>query len=446
MRISIFGLGYVGAVSCACLAKLGHDVIGVDVAQAKVDMINDGQSPIIETDLPEMIAEVVAAGKLSATTSATEAVANSDVALLCVGTPSTPSGGVNAVYLEAVIQEIGQAIKGSNHKFFTILSRSTSLPPVHDRLMELLAESSGRTIGETVGYVCHPEFLREGVAVADFYQPPKIVFGVATEDEQTLATCHNLYPGIEAPTFVMAARSAAMVKYADNCFHAIKVTFGNEIGMMARTMGIDSHEVMDVFCQDTKLNISPKYLKPGLAYGGSCLPKDLRAMLDMGRQQAVSLPMLEGMSDSNDVQVKELVKRIISPSRPTVGIVGLAFKEGTDDVRESPIVSVVEQLTGKGHPVKIYDAHLSLQSLVGANRSFALQSIPHLADLLTDDLQSVVDASDVLLVSHRLDDARWQGIHWPEAWNASETSDKKLIDLVNIPVLHDRPHYDGLYW
>jgi len=286
-------------------------------------------------------------------------------------------------------------------------------------------------------HVCHPEFLREGAAVDDFYNPPKIVFGAS--DDRSYALCEQLYPGIEAETYRVPVEVAAMIKYADNCYHAVKVTFGNEIGMLCNKFDIDSHAVMEIFCQDRKLNISPRYLKPGSAFGGSCLPKDLRGVLDAARDQAIVLPMLSGMMKSNKVQIEQLLHRLVDTSKLAVGVIGLAFKEGTDDVRESPVVSIIESLTGKGHPVCVYDKYLSLQSLVGANRSFALESIPHLADLLRDDLQAVVDASPILLISHRLSPEVWQSIRWGD-------ESKRVIDLVNIPELYNVPGYEGLYW
>lgn len=436
MKISIFGLGYVGAVSCGCLSDLGHEVIGVDVNETKVDRINRGESPIVEDGLSEILAKAKASGRLRATTDAADAVGGSDVALVCVGTPSTPTGGVNAVYLENVSREIGDAVRTQSPDFYAVLNRSTSLPGIHRTLQGVLADASGRAMGDGIGYCCHPEFLREGAAVEDFYHPPKIVFGAT--DARTEAMCRELYPGIDAQTFFIPPDVAAMVKYADNCFHALKVTFGNEIGAICGAQGIDSHAVMDVFCQDHKLNISARYLKPGTAFGGSCLPKDLRGILDASRETACPLPMLAGMLDSNRVQIDRLVRRVAGSERPAVGVVGLAFKEGTDDVRESPVVSVVEQLAGKGHAIRIYDKHLVMPALVGANLSFALQAIPHLAELLTDDLQSVVDHADVLLVTHRL--AR-------DAWaNVTFGPDLRVLDLVNIQSLHDLPGYEGLYW
>lgn len=436
MKLSVFGLGYVGAVSCGCLAELGHEVIGVDVAESKVDLINAGRAPIVEPGLAEILERHVAAGRVRATTDTAEAVRGSEVALVCVGTPSTPSGGVDSGYLENACREIGTTLSQSRQPFFAVLVRSTSLAPIHQRLQDVLTHTSGRKLGETLGYSCHPEFLRESVAVDDFYHPPKIVFGVS--DPQTEAVCRQLYPGIDAATYAVPIDVASMIKYADNCFHALKVTFANEIGLLSRELGIDAHAVMDVFCRDQKLNISPKYLKPGAAFGGSCLPKDLRAVLDMAREVARPLPMLHGVLESNRVQIDSLLRRVISPQRPTVGLVGLAFKEGTDDVRESPMVTVVEQLCGKGHRVVIYDGCLSLGTLVGRNRSFALQAIPHLAELLTQDLQRVVDESDIVLVSHRLQPEMWRQIRW--------RAGARVIDLVNVPELHDAPGYEGLYW
>ena len=436
MRISVFGLGYVGAVSCGCLGELGHTVIGVDVVDSKVERIGRGESPIIEEGLDEILQKIVAEGRLSSTTSAREAVENSDVALVCVGTPSTPSGGVNSVYLERVCEQIGDAVRATKPDHYVVLNRSTSLPYIHERLQEILAKHSGRAMGDGIGYVCHPEFLREGVAVEDFYKPPKIVFGAT--DERSEAVCRELYPTIEAESFFLTPEQASMVKYADNCFHALKVTFGNEVGMICKAYGIDSHQVMEVFCRDRKLNISDKYLTPGFAFGGSCLPKDLRGILDGARETATDLPMLSGMLESNGVQIGRLLKRVLGPDRPTVAIVGLAFKEGTDDVRESPMVTVVEHLCGKGHPVRIYDEHLAMQRLEGANLSFALQSIPHMSDLLSNDLAGVIDGADVVIVSHRLTPEQWKTVTWRD--------DQRIIDLMNIEALREHPNYDGLYW
>lgn len=435
MKICVLGLGYVGAVSCGCLAALGHTVIGVDISEQKVDRINRGESPIIEEGLAEILRTACDDGRLSATTNADEALADADIALVCVGTPSTPTGGVNSTYLERVCEQIADAVKLRSGGFLAVLNRSTSLPHVHRMLQEILETRSGKALGDGIGYVCHPEFLREGAAVYDFYNPPKIVFGAS--DPESEALCRELYPGIEAEAFFVSPDVAAMVKYADNCFHAVKVTFGNEIGVFCKQYDVDGHAVMDIFCADTKLNISPKYLRPGFAFGGSCLPKDLRAVLDAAREFATPLPMLSGAMKSNLVQVESVFRRI-GTDRPRLGVIGLAFKEGTDDIRESPMVTLVELATGKGLPVRIYDQHLSVQALVGANRSFALESIPHLTELLSDDLSAVIDDSDIIVVAHKLTPEAWSAVTWRD--------DQRVIDLVNIESLRNAPNYDGLYW
>jgi GDP-mannose 6-dehydrogenase len=437
MRVSIFGLGYVGAVSCGCLADLGHEVIGCDVSQTKVDLINAGKPPTVEDGLDELLQKAIKNKKLCATIDAEEAVRNSDVALVCVGTPSTRSGGVNSIYLETVAAQIGEIVRKHNIPQFVVMTRSTSLPHVQAQMVSILEKTTGRAMGKGIGYVCHPEFLREGSAVEDFYNPPKVVFGAT--DPVTEALCRKMYPEtIKAPTFYVKPDVAAMIKYADNCFHALKVTFGNEIGLICKTLAVDSHAVMDVFCADLKLNISPKYLKPGFAYGGSCLPKDLRAICDKARETATPVPMLGGMLQSNKDQIDQLIKRVVSETRPKVGVIGLAFKEGTDDVRESPIVACVEVFCGKGHPVKIYDEHLSPQALVGANRNFAFQAVPHLSELMCSKLQEVVDWADVLIVTHRLKPETWAAVKWKTG--------QRVLDLVNIAGLRAAPGYDGLYW
>jgi len=436
MRISVFGLGYVGAVSCGCLTDLGHTVIGVDVSQAKVDLINRGKPPIIEERLEALLQKAIKAGSLTATTDPEAAVKNSDVALICVGTPSTRSGAVTTIYLETVARQIGEAVAKNAPKHFVVMLRSTSLPHVHELVMHLLEKHSGRKMGEGIGYVCHPEFLREGVAVDDFYNPPKIVFGAT--DSLTEELCNQLYPGITAPTFFVPPKVAAMVKYADNCFHALKITFGNEVGRICHELGVDSHAVMDIFCADKKLNISARYLKPGFAFGGSCLPKDLRAIVDQAREKAIELPVMSGMLKSNVAQIDALLGRVTGEKNLKVGLIGLAFKEGTDDVRESPMVSIVEHLSGKGYDVRIYDEHLSPQSLIGTNRSFAFGAIPHLIEMMNQNLQDVVSSCDIVVISHKLTAAIWSKIQFKPG--------QRIIDLVGIAELRNTPGYEGLYW
>ncbi|MFO0874350.1 MAG: nucleotide sugar dehydrogenase [Phycisphaerales bacterium] len=437
MRIGVFGLGYVGAVGCACMCDIGHEIVGVDVVKEKTDRINRGESPIIETGIDDMLARASASGRLSATTSVKDAVGRTDLGIVCVGTPSTSTGGVDTRYLDRVCTEIGEAVKAHGKPFYAVLNRSTSLPTIHRALMRVLEESSGRTLGDGIGYVCHPEFLREGAAIHDFYNPPKIVYGAS--DPRSEALCRDLYPGIEAETFFTSVDVAAMVKYADNCYHAVKVTFGNEVGLICKSLGIDAHAVMEIFCRDRKLNISERYLRPGNPFGGSCLPKDLRGILDASRSTATPMPMLQSTLESNRLQIERLVKRIVAANgRAPIGLVGLSFKEGTDDVRESAMVHLVEQLLGKGIPVRIYDEHLAMNRLVGGNRSFALDSIPHLAEMLSNDLPAVVAQSRTLVVNHRLSPERWA--------KAGLKADQQILDLVGIPELKGRAGYDGLYW
>lgn len=435
MNISVFGLGYVGAVSCGCLSALGHRVIGCDTNAAKVALIRDGRPPIDEKGLADLLRQATADGRLSATVDAAEAIRAADAALICVGTPSDRNGGVRTEFLEAVCSQIGAALREQGRKTFTVLTRSTALPAVHRRLQDILCRESGLELGSELHYVCHPEFLREGNAVDDFYKPPKIVFGLSHPDCRK--SCGDLYPGIPGEVFFTSVEEAAMVKYADNCFHAVKVTFANEIGGLCREHGVDARRVMDIFCSDRQLNISERYLRPGAAFGGSCLPKDLRAVLDNARITALELPMLSGALRSNDLQVRRLVERAMVRPQARIGIVGLAFKEGTDDVRESPMVSVVEILGGKGHPVRIYDGHLAVGRMIGANLQFALASIPHLADALTDDLPGLVSGSEVLIVSHRLT---------PEAWSRVAWSGQLILDVAGVKQLESLPNYCGLYW
>jgi GDP-mannose 6-dehydrogenase len=436
MNIAIFGLGYVGAVSCGCLAALGHRVIGVDTNKSKVERINAGAPPVAEPELGRLIENAASTGLLTATQCTQTAVESSELCLLCVGTPSTKSGGVNSVYLEEVVCQIGEVLREMSKDFYVVANRSTAFVTIHRKLAELLESTSGKVLGESVGYVCHPEFLREGVAVADFFDPPKIVFGLS--DKRSAEMCDELYPGINARVFRVSQDTAAMVKYADNCFHAVKVTFANEIGQMCREHCVDSREVMDVFCSDTKLNISPRYLRPGAPFGGSCLPKDLRGLLDSARASAVQLPMLNGALESNRLQIEAIVKRILDKGKPRVGIVGLAFKEATDDVRESPMVAIVEALCGKGCSVRIFDRLLATENLIGSNKKFALSSIPHLERLLTTNLQELFTDGQVVVISHRLEKAAWSSIVCPK--------NVIVLDLVGIDNLKELKHYEGLYW
>jgi GDP-mannose 6-dehydrogenase len=396
--LSVFGLGYVGCVSSACFAKEGHSVIGVDVSRAKVDMINSGRPTIVESGISELVAEMVAAKRLSATTSAADAVRSSDVSLVCVGTPSRANGGIDLRYVERVCQEIGGAIrdKATRH---TVVIRSTVLPgTVNGLVIPTLETASGKKAGRDFGVCMNPEFLREGTSIRDFYEPAFTLIG--TEDGEAAQTVAALYAGIEAPVHVTATGVAEMIKYTCNCFHGLKVGFANEIGNVCKAFGIDSHEVMRIFCLDTKLNLSPAYLRPGFAFGGSCLPKDLRAITHHARSADVPTPILSSTLDSNQRQIERAYEMIRAAGSRNVGVLGLAFKAGTDDLRESPMVAVVEMLIGKGMQLAIYDRDVSEARLIGSNREYIENEIPHIWSLMRGSVDEVIGASEVVVIGN----------------------------------------------
>jgi len=436
LRIGVFGLGYVGAVTVAGLAKLGHTVVGVDIASHKVDDLNRGKAPVVEPGLDEILSQYTQRGTVSATFDPATVARTVDMVMIAVGTPSTSSGGVDDRHLLAAAAEIGEGLRANPRPFVPVVSRSTSLPEVHYRVRARLETTSRRVLGPHLGYACHPEFLREASALDDFFDPPAIVVG--SDEPLTFELTRRLYPGIEAPMIEVGVGEASMVKYAANCYHAAKVTFANEIGRLCAELDINSIDVMDIFCRDDKLNISAKYLRPGSPFGGSCLPKDLRAVIDMARQRAVPLPMLSGILLSNRDQVDLICERILGELPSRVAIVGMAFKEGTDDLREAPMVAVVERLKGKGVDVAVYDGELAVDRLHGANRTFALSALPHLVDLVHDDLGAVVAGADVVVVSHSLDDEIWSSVDLG--------NDAVVLDLCNVRALTSHPGYHGLYW
>jgi len=398
MNISVFGIGYVGAVTAACFAADGHKVIGVDVNRDKVRSINEGRSPIIERSLDELTREAVRSGNLSATDNVAEAVNHAEVCIICVGTPSAPNGNLNFEYVERVCTQIGQALaKADGYKVLAM--RSTMLPgTLLKRLIPILERESGKKVGVGFGAAVNPEFLREGSAIEDFRNPPFTVIGQV--DERGGDILAKLYADIPAPIFRVAPDEASMIKYACNAFHALKVVFANEIGRLGKELGIDSTKVMDVFCQDTRLNISPRYLKPGFAFGGSCLPKDLRALTYLARHSDVDLPMMDSLMPSNERHVQFAYRMIERLGKKRVTLAGLSFKPGTDDLRESPMVHLAETLLGKGYDVRIYDRNVNLSRLVGSNRAYIEQAIPHIAALMCDTLEDAVRGADVVIASH----------------------------------------------
>jgi len=438
MKISIFGLGYVGTISAACLAQQGHQVIGIDVNPDKVNIINDGRSPVIEQDIGDIIAQVVGDGLLRATTDATDGVLNSELSLICVGTPSNENGSLDLTFVERVCHDIGRAL-AQQDDFHTVVLRSTVLPGATETsVIPALERASGQIAGQDFGVCFNPEFLREGTSVYDFYHPPFTVIGQT--DSQAAEAASGLYESLNAPLLIVPVKVAEMIKYANNAFHALKITFANEIGNICKQQGIDSHQVMDIFCMDTKLNLSPYYLKPGYAFGGSCLPKDLRALLYHGRRLDLQLPVLEAILPSNELQVKrgfELIKRT---GQKDIGILGFSFKAGTDDLRESPLVELIEMLIGKGYQVRVYDRNVSLARLHGANKAYIEKQIPHIATLMCGSMEGVLAESDVIVIGNKA----------PEFQQALERvrPDQTIIDLARISKDLDRSdaQYQGICW
>ncbi len=397
MKISIFGLGYVGTVCAACLADRGHSVVGVDKSETKVKLVQSGRSPVIENDIDELVKRMQTAGRLRATTNAAEAVASTDVSIVCVGTPSNPNGALGLEALNNVSREIGQAI-GQKSGGHVVVVRSTVLPGTTRKVVApALAAASGRVPGAELGVAFNPEFLREGSAVSDFNTPPKTVVGAL--DEATAATVMGLYNDLPGEKIVTDIETAELAKYVDNAWHALKVSFGNEVGLIAKSLGIDSHEVIKIFFEDQRLNISTAYLKPGFAFGGSCLPKDLRALNYLGRQLDLELPVLGHVLDSNHMIIERGLDWILSQGKKRIAFLGISFKSGTDDVRESPFVELIERIVGKGCEVRIFDPNVRLAHLVGANRDFLMGSLPHIANLLVPTIGEAVKWAEIIVVT-----------------------------------------------
>ena len=437
MKISVFGLGYVGAVGAGCLAKDGHTVIGVDPNPTKVDLINSGQTPIIEDQIGEVIRDAVKRGALRATTNVEEAVNNSEISFICVGTPSQLNGSLDLRYVRHVCEEIGTAIK-KKKDFHIVVQRSTVLPgSMHDIVIPTLEEFSGKKAGKDFGVCNNPEFLREGTAVHDFYHPPKTVIGET--DTRSGDTLLKLYESLDAPMIRTDVKTAEMVKYADNVWHAVKVNFGNEIGALCKAVGIDGHKVMDIFCQDQKLNLSPYYLKPGFAFGGSCLPKDVRALTYKAKSLDVSLPMLNAVIASNQAHLERGIQMIVDKGHRKVGVLGFSFKAGTDDLRESPLVEMIERLLGKGFDVRIYDKNVHLAQLVGANRDYILNHIPHISKLMVGSMAEVMAHAETVVIGNG-------DPEFKTALNNLRVG-QVVVDLVRITDKNsNRTNYDGIAW
>ncbi len=438
MKVAVFGLGYVGCVSAAALADDGHEVIGVDVNPDKVASVNEGRSPIVEPGLEPLIARGREAARLRATTDTGEAVAASDVSLLCVGTPSRKNGSLDLQYLARVSEEIGRELRRAPG-YHVVVVRSTVLPgTTHEVVIPALEQQSGKRYGEGFGVAVNPEFLREGSALRDFRNPPLTLVG--HNHAADAAGASALYEQVQAPLVSTSIRVAEMMKYASNTWHALKVCFANEIGTACKRFGIDSHEVMDIFCQDTKLNISSYYMKPGFAFGGSCLPKDVRALQYRSREADLELPVIQSILQSNTVHVQRAVDEIVETGRKRVGLLGFSFKAGTDDLRESPMVILAEALLGKGYQVRIYDRNVSLARLVGANRQYIEEQIPHLSALLRPTVEEVIDEAEVIVVGNA-------GEEFADAVLKCRPG-QIVLDLVRLPVDHSRmaAEYRGICW
>lgn len=402
MVIAVYGLGYVGAVVTAALARRGHHLLGVDVDQYKVKLVRQGRSPMVEPGLEAWLAEGVAAGRIEATTDHLEAVQRSEMALICVGTPSLPNGALDAGPLTRVAQSIGEGLRRrSQRSRYVVVVRSTVLPGmVEQHVIPALEEASGLKTPRDFGVAINPEFLREGTALEDFFHPPKTVIGSAKKADA--ARVAALYRGLKAPRFLTDLKTAAMVKYCDNTFHALKVVFANEIGLLCRQLGVDAGKVMEIFCHDTRLNLSPAYLRPGFAFGGSCLPKDLRALARVAREHDTPAPMLQAIGESNQRLIQRAAEWVLNTGKKRIAILGFAFKPGTDDLRESPMVALMEALLGKGCQLKLYDPYVSLSRLIGANRRFIQERIPHLARWMTDQPQTVLRRAEVVILGTAL--------------------------------------------
>src|SRR6266496_5569057 len=436
MNLSVYGIGYVGCVSAACFAKEGHDVTGVDVNPTKVEIINSGNSPIVEPGIGELIQEAVNAGQLRATTSAAEAVNKSAVSLVCVGTPSNANGSLDLRYVTRVCDEIGAALRTKEERHVVVI-RSTMLPgTIENVVLPTLEKTSGKTGGSDFGVCINPEFLREGSSLKDFYAPPFTLIGA--DDDQTVATVRALYANIDAPLFQTDVKTAEMIKYVCNTFHALKVSFANEVGNICKALTIDSHAVMEIFCKDTKLNLSPYYLKPGFAFGGSCLPKDLRAINYKAKELDVEVPLLSAILPSNRLQIERAVAMVARTGKKRVGVLGFSFKAGTDDLRESPMVVLIETLIGKGYKVSLYDRDVSLARLFGANKEYIEREVPHISQLMCSTIDEVIADVDVLVIGSKAGEFR----QVKDKMKANQV----LIDLVRVFDDHSDESYQGICW
>jgi GDP-mannose 6-dehydrogenase len=437
LKVSIFGLGYVGTVSAGCLAKDGHEIVGVDLATIKVQLISSGKSPIIESGIDDIIAEAVKVGRLRATGDPVQAIQDTELSFVCVGTPSQINGNLDLTHIRNVCEQIGHALKCKSRRH-TVVIRSTILPGTMRRVViPVLEEISGKKAGTDFGICNNPEFLREGSAVMDFAFPSKTVIGELDQASGDLLAA--LYAKLDAPLIRTDIETSEMIKYIDNSWHALKIGFANEIGNLCKSLSIDAHKAMEIFCQDKKLNISPAYLKPGFAFGGSCLPKDLRALTYSAKLHDLELPILASILPSNELQVAKGLRLIIEKGRKRIGILGFSFKEGTDDLRESPMIEIIERLMGKGYDVRIYDKNVQVARLVGANRDFILNRIPHISRLMVDNIDAVLQHAETIVIGNK--STEFESV--PQKLHAGQN----LVDFVRISNYRSNgSEYSGICW
>ena len=437
MRISVFGLGYVGAVSCGCLPELGHEVIGVDTNPLKVKMINDGQSPVVEEGINELITKAVNEGKLRATHDVEDAILNSDVSLISVATPSNANYTPNLTAVDAVVRQIGEVLRKKTGPHVIVLRSTVQPGTTEERILPILLESSGREIGDNLALVFNPEFLREGSSVKDFHQPPQTVVGSIGEMGYT--AMEEMYAGLPGPFVRTNTKIAESVKYLCNVFHALKIVFANEAGSVLKACDLDGREVMKIFCQDTQLNISAAYLRPGFAFGGSCLPKEVKGFLTMARDLDVPIPTLSALLDSNEAHIKRAYDMIARDGRKKVALFGLAFKPGTDDMRDSPLVVLAERLIGKGFELGIFDRFVKISRLLGKNKEFIEREIPHLERLLAESPEDVLKDAEVIVIGHADAEAR--------AAIVAHANGRRIVDLSGYAELVNAgADYEGICW
>ena len=431
MQINVFGLGYVGCVSVACFGKEGHRVNCIDINDYKIGLINQGKPTIIEKDLDWMMKEAWEAGNIHATRDYRNTIPDTDISIICVGTPNNKHGHLDLSGIDHVAENIGEGLAAAR-RFHVVVIRSTVLPGTNEKVGRIIEEKSGKRRGTDFEVVSNPEFLREGSAVHDFYNPPCTVIGTASSE--AFEIMKDLYQNVPAPVRRVSIPAAEMIKMVNNSFHALKVSFANEIGNICKSLGIDSHEVMDLFCEDTKLNLSPYYLKPGFAYGGSCLPKDLSALKTIAHDHYVVTPVINAIEISNENQKKRLIELVMEQEGKRIGVLGLSFKPGTDDLRHSPIVEFVEAMLGKGYAIRIYDKNVHLSKIVGANKEYIMAKIPHISDYISDNLDGVVQETDLVVIAHK----NPEFVDLPKRY-----PDKLFIDLVRIA--GDISAYQGAY-